>query len=232
MKEQFVDISTLIDQTKLLSDMELQSYLSSLDQSQKTDFIASNVNDTIKTIKKQKSDKFNDLMDQVTGSDNNITSAAYYVYRTADLKNLANDVDDMTVKQLNVLDINKDLAGRQYEINEWSNSNKLDTLYFLQVLFISLSLFGVLLFLVSNGFISSPVLSILGYSITAVAIILLIVRWRYTRYSRDGRYWNKQNFPKIQSKNAEAKCGETEEEPVLVKPAPKPKKKVCTYVDA
>jgi len=231
MKEQFVNISTLIDQTKLLSDMELQSYLASLDQSQKTDFIGSNVNETIKAVNKQKSDKFTDLMDQVTGSDNSITSAAHYLYRTADLKNLASEVDNMTVKQLNTIDINKDLSARQYEINEWSNSNKLDTLYFLQVLFISLSLFGVLIFLMSSGFISASLLQILGYSIAVVAILMLVIRWRYTRYSRDGRYWNKLQFPKIKSSNKQTECGAAQDE-LVVKPVPKQKKKVCTYVDA
>jgi hypothetical protein len=42
MKEPFVSLDTLIDQTQLLSDMELQSYLANLSSSQRTDFVVSN----------------------------------------------------------------------------------------------------------------------------------------------------------------------------------------------
>jgi hypothetical protein len=226
MREPFVDISTLIDQTKLLSDMELQAYLSSLGQSQKGDFLASNVQQTINAVNKQKSAKFTDLMDQVTGSDNNVTSAAYYIYRTKDLKDFANDVDIMTSNQIKTAEINREVALRQNEINEWANSNKLDTLYFLQVLFICLSFVGILIFLMSNGFINSSVFTILTYSIAVIAAIMLVVRWRYSRYSRDGRYWNKLNFGKIKgvSTNSET-CGS---QPVYVtSPTPAPPKKIC-----
>ena len=226
MREPFVDISTLIDQTKLLSDMELQAYLASLGQSQRGDFVASNVRQTIDAVNKQKSAKFTDLMDQVTGSDNNVTSAAYYIYRTKDLKDLASDVDIMTSNQIKNSEINKEVALRQNEINEWANSNKLDTLYFLQVLFICLSFVGILIFLMANGFINSSVFTILTYSIAVIAVIMLVVRWRYSRYSRDGRYWNKLNFGKIKSgATNSASCGSG---PVFIEsPPPAPPKKKC-----
>jgi F0F1-type ATP synthase assembly protein I len=223
MKERFVDINTLIDQTKLLSDMELQAYLSSLSQSQKGDFMASNVRETINAVNKQKTAKFTDLMDQVTASDNNVTSTAYYIYRTKDLKDFANDVDMMTSKQIKTAEINKEVTQRQNEINEWSNFNKLDTLYFLQILFICLSFVGILIFLMSNGYINSSVFTIITYMIAVIAAVMLVLRWRYSRYSRNGRYWHKLDFGKLKdaSENAET-CGSP---PVLIKPPPPPKKK-------
>ena len=222
MKEPFVDISTLIDQTKLLSDMELQAYLASLGQSQKGDFMASNVRQTIDAVNAQKSAKFTDLMDQVTGSDNNVTSAAYYIYRTKDLKNFANDVDIMTSNQIKTAEINREVALRQNEINEWANSNKLDTLYFLQVLFICLSFVGILIFLMSNGYINSSVFTILTYIIAVFAVVMLVLRWRYSRYSRDGRYWHKLNFGRIKGPNNNASC---ETPPVLIPEPPPPARK-------
>jgi len=69
MKEPFVTIDKLIEQTKIIGDMELQAYLISLGESQKTDFINSNINDTMKAVSLNKSTRYIDLMDQVTGAD-------------------------------------------------------------------------------------------------------------------------------------------------------------------
>ncbi len=198
MKEPFVNLDILIEQTSLLSDMELQAYLASLSESQKTDFVGSNVVGAIDSVKAQKSSKFNDLFDQMLGADNNITSAAYYLGRTRDLTDFAKDVDDLMVKQLNVTDVNTGLAHRQHEINDWANFNKLDTLYIMQILFVSLSFVGILAYLLSTGTIAHPLFAFLSYSIAAVSILMLIIRWRYTNVGRDGRYWHKARFPRQQ----------------------------------
>ena len=195
MKEPFVTIDKLIDQTKIIGDMELQAYLTSLGNSQKSEFINSNISDTINAVSASKSSKYSDLMDQVTGADNNVTSAAYYLARTRDLTDLAKDVDNVTKAQLGVSELNKDLGLRQGEINEWSNYNKLDTLYFLQILFISLSLVGILAFLLLNGSINQGLFTFLSYTIAVIAALVLLLRWRYTRVARDSRYWHKARFP-------------------------------------
>ena len=195
MKEPFVTLDNLISQTKILGDMELQSYLNSMDAAQKSSYLNSNINDTMTAVQANKSSKYADLLDQVTGADNNITSAAYYLTRTQDLTDLATSVDNMTMTQYSASLINNGLSGRQTEINEWSNSNKLDTLYFLQILFISLSLIGILCFLVSNGTINQSLFTLLAYTIAIFAALTLILRWRYTNVQRDSRYWHKARFP-------------------------------------
>lgn len=195
MKEPFVTLDNLISQTKVLGDMELQAYLNSMDATQKSSYLNSNINDTMTAVSANKSSKYLDLLDQVTGADNNITSAAYYLTRTQDLTDLANSVDNMTKIQYSASSINNGLSKRQAEINEWSNSNKLDTLYFLQILFISLSLIGILCFLVTNGTISQSVFTLLAYIIAAFAAMTLLFRWRYTNAQRDSRYWHKARFP-------------------------------------
>lgn len=196
MKEAFVNLDVLIQQTALLSDMELQSYLAGLSESQKTEFVGSNVIGAVDSVKAQKSSKFNDLFDQMIGADNNITSTAYYLARTRDLTDFAKDVDEVMVNQLNATEINAGLASRQNEINEWSNFNKLDTLYIMQILFVSLSFVGILAFLLSSGSISQTLFAFVSYFIAAIAILMLIIRWRYTNVARDGRYWHKAKFQK------------------------------------
>jgi hypothetical protein len=195
MKEPFANLDTLIEQTKLLSDMELQSYLVSLG-SDKTTFMSSNVDSTISSVNANKSAKFQDLLDQTTGADNNIVSSAYYLARTKDLNNITKDFDEITSKQLTDTEINGKIAGRQNEINEWENSNKLDTLYIMQILFISLSMAGIFAFLLTKGIISSALFGFLSYSIAAMSVVMIIIRWRYTNVARDTRYWHKARFPR------------------------------------
>ena len=196
MKEPFVSLDTLIDQTQLLSDMELQSYLANLSSSQRTDFVVSNVRDVMDNVEKTKSQRYVDMADQISGADNNITSAAYYLARTDDLKNLASDVDTLTLEQLNVADLNKEVIGRQYEINEWSNQNKLDTLYFLQLLFVILTFVSMLLFLKTNNLISQSLFALLTTLAGLFAVFVLVFRARYTKVVRDDRYWHKARFPR------------------------------------
>jgi hypothetical protein len=89
---------------------------------------------------------------------------------------------------------NNNSTERQYEINEWTSNNKLDTLFFYQLLLITLTLMAPLLYLQKNGIIPSTAF----YGITgilAIAVVLtLIVRAQYTYGTRDLRYWNRRRF--------------------------------------
>jgi hypothetical protein len=196
MKESFTNLQDMIDRTKLLSDMELQAYLSQLSESQRTAFIASQVGDAVNSVKAAKEHKFLDISDQARGADIDVGSAMYYLARTRDLQLLATDADKVTVEQLNVIDVNRDLSVRQHEINEWSNQNKLDTLYFLQLLFVGLCFIAILLFLKLSGIISPSLFSLLTVVTGIIIVVTVIIRARFTYVSRDSRYWHKARFPK------------------------------------
>jgi len=195
MKEPFVtDIAGLTNETALIGDIQIRSYISSLDEADKLTYIRGNLQTANEGILAGKAATYTSAINQVTGADNNITSAAYYLSRTEDLATAVGDFDSANQKQLSVSMINQGLNKRQKEINEWSNLNKLDTLYFMQVLFVSLSLCGFLAFLSANGTISSYLFAFVSYIIGILAIIVLILRWRYTYLGRDSRYWHKARF--------------------------------------
>jgi molybdopterin converting factor small subunit len=206
MKEPFVNIDTLIEQTKLLGDMELQAYLSSLSEADRREFVMENVGETVREVDKNKSSKFNELFDQAIGADNSVVSAAYYVARTRDLNNLARDVDSLAVKHITVSEVNKDLVNRQHEINEWSNSNKLDTLYVIQVLFVCLSLIGILAALFSMGMITKTPFLAISMFLLVIFVIVLIMKWRFTSVIRDEQYWNKMKFKPKPSLTINPQC--------------------------
>jgi hypothetical protein len=196
MKEPFVNIDNLIDQAKLLNELELQAYISDIDPSRRSEFIQGNVGRAVRESDASKKAKFNDLYDQTIGSDNSITSAAYYLARTSDLKKLTKDVDDVAVKQLDSLEINTRLASRQNEINDWANFNKLDTLFFMQILLISLSICGIMAYLLSMGLIERPLFFFVCAIIACMAVLVLLLKWRYTNVNRNNRYWHKSIFPR------------------------------------
>jgi hypothetical protein len=196
MKEPFLDLQTLTQQTAALSDMELQSYLQSLSSSQTTALTSQQITNVMNEVMTAKGSQYKNYSTQTTGADNNITAALYYVSRTQDLANLANDVDTVTAKQLTAAQINSGLSVRQNEINEWSNFNKIDTLFFMQLLFIILTFVSILVFLKSNDIISPMSFKVLTGLCFIVAVLVLINRARYTNVARNPRYWHKIRFPR------------------------------------
>jgi len=188
------DISKLVDSTQSLTDLELKAYLTSLTPAEQSELITKNNNTAVTNSAANKSVNFTAANQAVLSSDNSITSAAYYLLRTQNLTSLANDMYKITDKQATEATVNKTLANRQYEINEWSNSNKLDTLYFLQILFITLTFTATLLFLQKNGAIPTYLFSLLSFLAVVFALLVLILRWRFTAVKRDGQYWNKQRW--------------------------------------
>jgi len=89
---------------------------------------------------------------------------------------------------------NIDLANRQIQVNEWAYNNKTDTLFFFQLLFISLMFVTVLMCVRSLGHLSGE---FVWYSIgvlTIINVVIIINRSVYTNTKRDTRTWNKKKF--------------------------------------
>lgn len=180
------------DQAKLFADLELQSFLSNPEASAKA--ITENVANTRQAVLETKDKTMRSLANEIEQADSNVVNTSYYLARSKDLLNLAKDVDGVSDNQLKVANANKALSVRQNEINEWSNFSKLELLYFMQVIFISLSLFGFFAFLMSAGFISSSLFWTLVSIVSVVDLLIIIFKWRFTKMNRDGRYWHKMRF--------------------------------------
>ena len=97
--------------------------------------------------------------------------------------------------QSKLLKNTNETARRQYEINEWTSSNKMDTLFFYQLLLITLSIIAPLLYMHKINLLPST--AFYGISgILGIAVVLtLIVRAQYTYSTRDLRYWNRRRYP-------------------------------------
>jgi hypothetical protein len=193
--EGFLTLQEIQSEASVLTDMELKAYLNSLSPTDQQSLLGGAIQSAVDNTKKQKETTFKQAMNNVINVNNSITQAGYYLSRTQDLTNMAGDINEVAAKQAQASLINKDVATRQYQINEWSSSNKLDTLFFLQVLFITLTLLGALYFLVKMGIVPNFLFILLSMILLTGALLTLFIRWRYTSTVRDPTYWNRRRFP-------------------------------------
>ena len=222
-----MSLTTRINDAQVAGDLELTSYIGEL--SDKSGYASETAGNAIDKIKALKQDRFNYLSEDLTGADNNIISTAYYLTRTKDLTQMASDIDKVAVRQLQTGDINANVITRQNEINEWANSNKLDTLFFLQVLFLCLTFVSALFFMNHSGIISNYLLNLCIVLSVAFAVFVLITRARYTMVRRDSRYWSKLRYPKLQVANKPVAPTCPGDAPADALPAlPQKEVKVCT----
>jgi hypothetical protein len=89
---------------------------------------------------------------------------------------------------------NNSLIDRQVEISEWTYNDKLETLFVMQIIFISLLLVSLFLMLWKSGAIGA---TFSLYSIVIIVLLMTVVianRASYTKNYRDRRHWNRQRF--------------------------------------
>jgi hypothetical protein len=135
------------------------------------------------------------LLDALNHADNNSGQALTYGMYLSRNKTISDIAQDMTKQNYNIDNGASETYLRQGEINEWQAQNKLDTLFFLQVLFLYLCTVIVLVFLRQWALIpTSTMYWILG-AFTFVLIAILVNRAWYTRRERDKRHWNRRYFP-------------------------------------
>ena len=89
------------------------------------------------------------------------------------------------------------LAKRQFEVNEWTSGNKLDTLFFFQLLFISLMILAPIFYYHRLGIIPGGAFYGIVSLIVLALLLTIIIRSRYTEVIRDYRFWNRRRFPTL-----------------------------------
>jgi hypothetical protein len=114
------------------------------------------------------------------------------VGRNASLSQLSEQITQANAGQQNASNATAETNTRQGEINEWEAQNKLDTLFFLQILFLYFSAVVILLYLRQGKILGST--SVYG-GIVGLLVIVIGILWNrvsYTNMSRDSRYWNRR----------------------------------------
>jgi len=112
--------------------------------------------------------------------------------RNNTLSNLTDQQLDQNQLLRNTFNNAKDTYTRQGEINEWQAQNKLDTLFFLQILFLYFFVIIVLLYLRQYMVLDGNIVYGIILFLLLVVAGVLWNRMTYTNMSRDTRYWNRR----------------------------------------
>ena len=99
---------------------------------------------------------------------------------------------DLTNENQKIAKGGAETYSRQTEINEWQAQNKMDTLFFLQVLFLYFAAVVILLYFRQMGILPNAVF----YMIVGLGLVIILgILWNrasYSKMSRDNRYWNRR----------------------------------------
>ena len=143
----------------------------------------------INTITTADTNNFYQTINAADGASNNMLTYGVMLSRNKTIDDIATD---LTKKNEQSANGSKDTYIRQGEINEWQAQNKLDTLFFLQTLFLFFTLMVVLMFLRRYGILTTGILYMVGGLFTVILVGILWNRASYTFNSRDPRYWNRR----------------------------------------
>jgi hypothetical protein len=143
-------------------------------------------------ISKINATEASNIQDALNGAGDKSANALTYGMYLSRNKTVSDIASTLTKQNYLVKNGPSDTYTRQGEINEWQAQNKLDTLFFLQTLFIYLTAFVVLLFLRRYDLLPSPAFYLLSGVLTVAVVGILWNRAYYTAFSRDKRYWNRR----------------------------------------
>jgi ABC-type multidrug transport system fused ATPase/permease subunit len=182
-----------------LQDSELANSIHKLssDPAKLNSFIAKRKSDVYNSVTKEHSDNFQKVYGDYTRSSDGIKNTLYFHARNKDLDDLQEAEYSKIKNQADIIAFNNQSAKRQYEINEWTSNNKLDTLFFFQLLLIVLTIIGPLLYANKIGLIPSSVYYGISTLVGIAVLLTLLVRLQYNIKSRDTRFWNRRRFAKM-----------------------------------
>ena len=190
------NIESINGLTRLVQDVQYNSALKGMTSEQKDSYFRSQKNELLNNILTEREGTFTKMATDAEKNNAIQSSLLFYQQRNKDLQELGGAFDSQNKNAISTTKYNNDLASRQYEINEWSYNNKMDTLFVFQLLFVSLVLSAIFVYLSKIGLFGPALLGLLCGLLLVIVILVLVVRAIYTAKARDQRYWNRRQFSK------------------------------------
>lgn len=180
-------------------DVELANAMNTLknDPAKLTQFINARKAQLYNTVTKEHSDNFEKVYGDLGRAADATKNILYYHVRNKDLDRTQEAVLSRAATDADNATYDSQVAKRQFEINEWTSSNKLDTLFFFQLMFIGLTLLAPLLYMSRTGMIPTGVFYGVSLLIITALVFTVAVRAQYTGKTRDLRFWNRRRFQQM-----------------------------------
>lgn len=190
------NLNQVIDFTKLFQDVELATAIGQLkqDPAQLQQFLQGQQDKVYKDIVKQKDSTFEKVYGDLNRASQAQESILMYDKRNKELAQIQQEIYDNQKGSASAVVEDKNLAGRKYEMNEWSVNNKKDTLFVYSALFIALSILILITVLWRMGVIGTGLWVGLAAPTIIVFILIVASRSQYTNVLRNKRYWNRKIF--------------------------------------
>jgi len=169
-------------------------------------FSASQRGSLMNTIMREHSDTAVENVGELVSSQDSLNNLMYYYSRNNDVNNIQSTILDRATSEAQGSVRDTQMSKRQYEINEWTASNKAETLFMMQLLLLAVTFTVFMLFLNRMGLIPTSVFTLISSLVFIAFIITFVIRYQYTSYLRDGRYWNRKNYGNMQAINAPPAC--------------------------
>jgi hypothetical protein len=185
---------SLADATRGIQDAQYVRALQSMTPSQKQAYFSSQKTQFVNNLLQERESAFQKTYTDMLKNTNVQHSLLYYLSRNSDVDDIGTLLKKENEGVVNTATYNKQLAERQYEINEWSNENKKETLFVFQILFISLLTISLLAFFQRLGYYSNLFFGALAGLILFVVAATIANRANYTNRIRSKRYWNKKDL--------------------------------------
>lgn len=179
------------------TDSTIASYWNNLSQADKQTYINTQKATLYNQVKKDHSDSFQKVYNDVVDSSSALKDALYYSVRNKDLESTHDSVYNAAKGIADAATYDSHIAKRQFEINEWTVGNKRDTLFFMQIMFIALTIYIPLLYLNRIGILPSSTLYGIGLLLLLAVIFTFVVRYQYSDKLRDNKYWNRRRFAQM-----------------------------------
>jgi hypothetical protein len=133
-------------------------------------------------------------------------NAMNYANRNDDIAKMNEMNLNQITGSLDSIKYNKDLSRRQAEINDWYYQDKLETLFFLQLFFMTMLSMSIVFYFQKSGLVSTAFAGFLTFVLLIIVAIAGVYRYTYTSEFRDPRWWYKRRFAKP-IYTEEKKCG-------------------------
>jgi len=118
----------------------------------------------------------------------------FYKTRSGDVSRITDAMVRNNNNLAEAISRDKDISKRQFEINEWYNYNKLETLFYLQLVFMSVMAMIIIHQLSKTGTITGG-LAAVSYGLLGVILVVVgLYKYFYTEGARDVKLWHRRYF--------------------------------------
>jgi hypothetical protein len=180
-----------------IQDANLLNTLNAMSPEEIQQFINKRKNEVYNAVSQDHSDSFQKVHGDLVRAGNTVKNVLYYAVRNKDLESTHDSVYNAAKGSADAATYDSQIAKRQFEINEWTVGNKRDTLFFMQIMFIALTIYIPLLYLNKIGILPSSTLYGIGLLLLLAVIFTFVVRYQYSDKLRDNKYWNRRRFAQM-----------------------------------